>query len=403
MGQAERRINVELVEKFHELLTVNARYKIYKGGRGGAKSWNFAKALIVKALSGSFRILCTREFQVSIKDSVMKLLTDQIHEHELSYYFDIQKTSIKSITGSEFMFAGIKHNIESIKSIEGIDICWVEEAQTVSDESWEVLIPTIRKEGSEIWLSFNPRLDKDSTYQRFVVKTPPNSVIKTVNWQDNPYFPKTLRDEMEHCRNVDIDAYNHIWGGHTKQISDAVIFKGKYRVDRFEAPEGTRFYYGADWGFSVDPTVLIRCFILGKKLFVDYEAYGVGVELDSIPDIFDLVPGSRDWPIYADNSRPETISYIRRKGFMVHAATKWNGSVEDGISYLRNFEEIVIHERCKNFIDEAGLYAYKTDKNTNLALPEIVDKHNHCWDACRYSQEGNIQKGGLTAIWENLI
>ena len=361
------------------------RYKIFHGGRGSAKSWCCARALLLLGLKKRLRVLCARETQVSIADSVHKLLSEQIITMGLEPWYTVQKTAIFSTTGTEFMFKGIKHNAQSIKSTEGIDIAWLEEAQLVSEESWNILVPTVRKENSEIWVTFNPNEETDPTYQRFVVRTPPNSLVMQVNWQDNPYFPQVLRDEMEYLRAVDYDAYLHIWEGQTRRISDAVIFKGKVSVQSFETPPMDVFYLGADWGFAKDPTVLIRFFIYEGKLWIDHEAYGIGVDLDDTPALFDKVPESRKWMIEADSARPETISHLRRKGFKIRGAAKWSGSVEDGIAFLRSFPEIVIHERCKHMIDEAKLYKYKVDPLTGEPLPAIEDRHNHCWDAVRYA------------------
>ena len=367
-------------------LFVPARYKVYYGGRGGAKSWAVAGALPIKGMQKKIRVLCAREFQTSIADSVHKLLGERIEAMGLSSFYEVQNTRIIGANGTEFIFKGLRHNIQEIKSTEGIDICWVEEAQSVSEESWSVLIPTIRESNSEIWVTFNPIDDTDPTYQRFVVNPPPNSIIKKVSWRDNPWFPDVLRQEMEYLKRVDFDAYKHVWEGETKSISDAVIFRGKVEVRAFETPEDIqRFYFGADWGFAQDPTVLVRAFVVDNTLFVDHEAYGIGVDIDKTPDLFDKVPEARRWPIYADCARPETISYIKRKGFNICGAAKWGGSVEDGIAFLRSFEKIVVHERCKHTAEEFRLYKYKVDQKTGDVLPIIVDANNHTIDSLRYA------------------
>lgn len=310
-------LNREMPEAFEDLFFPN-RYKIFWGGRGGAKSWSFARALVLVSLQSIELILCAREFQSSLSDSVYRLIADQITEMDLSRYFRLTQNKIVCVNGSEFIFKGLQRNIQEIKSTEGITKVWVEEAQSVSQDSWEVLIPTIRKDGSEIWASFNTGEVTDPTYVRFVLNPPPNSITKKVSYRDNPYFPATLESERVYLKRVDPEAYEHVWEGEPRSISNACIFRGKYTVEGFETPEGTpddpiRFYYGADWGFSQDPTALMRCFIRGRKLYIDQEAYGVGVELDEIPELFDSVPGSRDWPIRADDSRPETISYVKKK------------------------------------------------------------------------------------------
>ena len=371
------------------------RYKIYYGGRGAGKSWVFAQQLLMFAIMDKVRVLCAREYQVSIADSVHKLLCDQIYRLNLVNYFTITKTQIKSCTGSEFIFKGLHHNAQEIKSLEGVDYCWIEEAQSVSKESWELLIPTIRKEGSEIWVSFNPASPDDETYKRFVINPPDDAIVVKVGWQDNPWFPKTLDAERLYCYKVDPEAYEHIWGGEPRTISDAQIFKGKYEICAFETPSEARFFHGVDWGFAKDPTALIRMFVKDNALYIDQEAYGVGIELDELPTLFDTIPTTRNWPIKADSARPETISFMSKKGFHISAAKKWSGSILDGIALLKSFTKIYIHQRCKHAAEEFRLYQYKVDKNTEDILPIPLDLNNHIPDACRYALDGYIRRPGL--------
>lgn len=391
-----------------------ARYKVFYGGRGGAKSWSIARALIVLAYKTRLRILCAREFQSSIADSVHRLLTDQIHELGLTSSYKITQTElICRKTGAQFIFKGLRKSIQEIKSTEGIDICWVEEAQSVSKESWGILIPTIRKEGSEIWISFNPVEESDPTYADFVVNPKPNSIVKKVNYSDNLWFPDTLNAERLYLKSIDQEAYDHIWEGFPKTITDAVIFGKRTSIEAFETPPDARFHFGADWGFAADPTALVRSFIKDECLYIDHEAFGQGVELDDLPTLFEGgtasdgrvyagVPGAREWPIHADGARPETISYMKRKGFNISAADKWPGSVEDGIAHLKGFRRIIIHERCKRMDEERRLYKYKVDAKTAEILPVIVDKFNHGWDAVRYSLDGYIQRRGGAGVWARL-
>jgi phage terminase large subunit len=208
-----------------------------------------------------------------------------------------------------------------------------------------------------------------------------------INYPQNPFFPEVLRKEMEYDKEHDYEKYLHIWEGEPQQLSDAMVFKGKYSVQCFETPPGTQFYYGADWGFSTDPTTLVRCFIDGRKLFIDQEAYGVGVEIDHTPDLFDTVDGSRKWKITADSARPETISYMKRQGFRMEGAKKGKDSVIEGVKFLQGYD-IVCHERCKHVAYELGRYSYKTDRLTGDVIPELEDKDNHFIDALRYALEG---------------
>lgn len=650
-----------------------ARYKVTYGGRGGGKSFTIASWLDIYGVKRPIRVLCAREYQVSIRDSVHRLLADRIAALGLSQFYTVTQTSIIGTNGTEFIFKGLHHNAQEIKSMEGVDICWVEEASSVSAESWDVLIPTIRKPGSEIWLSFNPLSPDDATWTRFVKNPPPGAWVQKVLYSDNPWFPAVLDEERRHLQEIDPELYQHIWLGEPRTISDAQVFKGRYLVQEFETPKDARFFQGADWGFAClvgettiitekgnkqlkdvkpgdkvltrdgykavihaqsrgvksiygvdcgyknriiatgdhriltadgwreirdlretetlcmtkssltarfikgiltvstriisignmgenareqaftvqygntitgksrkattfiismatrlitalrtccvypkanirksiiktsweafqksnrregaiqkktgqseerkhlqphkngaesaqnagslsrlrtfiknsvlrsaesartpatvkrntlangvvkflqrlltviekpvqknvrinlqslgeaevfditvengeyfangvlvhncDPTALVRCFIRGNVLYVDREAYGVGVELDETPQLFDSIDTARKWPIKADSARPETISFMKRRGFKIEPAKKWAGSVEDGIAILKSFDKIIVHPRCVHAADEFYKYSYKVDKTNGDVLPVIVDANNHC-------------------------
>jgi phage terminase large subunit len=207
-----------------------ARYKIYYGGRGAGKSHSAAKALLILGARNPIRVLCAREFQTSIKDSVHKLLCDQIELMNMHSIYEITQNSIRGRNGSEFAFVGLKNNVANVKSYEGIDICWVEEAQTVSRMSWNTLIPTIRKEGSEIWVTFNPELESDETYQRFVLKPPEGAVVQKINWNDNPWFPEVLALEKDALKSRDPASYQTVWEGLCRQTVDGAIFANEMQV-----------------------------------------------------------------------------------------------------------------------------------------------------------------------------
>jgi phage terminase large subunit len=394
------------------------RYKVRWGGRGSAKSWSIARVLIMLATNPerlfpgrkAIRILCAREFQNSIKESVHQLLRDQIDALGVGSFFEVTDSSIRCVFGSEFIFSGIRNNVTKIKSMEGIDIVWVEEAEKVSKNSWQILIPTIRKSGSEIWVSFNPDEATDPTSKRFLLDPPPDADVEQMNWQDNPWFPEELKKEKDYLYSVDADAAEHVWGGHFRKASADQIFRGKYIIEDFEPVtqkdnphdywQGP--YYGADWGFSNDPTVLIKMWIYKRKLYIEYESFGYGTENEEIAPLWKReVPGCVDGVIRADCSRPETISYVRRTGNLrVQAAKKWEGSIEDGIKFLRSFEKIVVHSRCEQFQIECKFYRYKVDKLTQDVLRDIVDAFNHGWDAVRYALEPLI--GAKQSIYDLL-
>lgn len=365
------------------------RYKVFYGGRGGAKSWSFADALITLAMQKKLRILCARELQRSIKDSVHKLLSDRIMARGLGKEFIITDTSIRCKNGSEFFFAGLRHNITEIKSFEGIDIVWVEEAQRVSQDSWDVLLPTIRKEESEIWISFNPGSPNDPTWTMFVENPRPDSLVVKVTYRDNPFFTSVLEAERLACLATDPDKYSWIWEGEPRVMHDAQIFNGRWRVERFDIPTGVRFYQGADWGVS---TVLMRAYIHQnldgtKEIRVCNEAYGRNTEIEEIPALFRRIPFAAKWLTRGDCARPELIRYMRRRKFAIKGCKKWPGSVEEGNSFLRSYG-LVIHPDCVETIKEAELYSYKVDPLTKEVLYEhIVDANNHCFDSLRYGFE----------------
>ena len=233
MSSQQLTVNAEFPEKLACLFKPN-RYKVLYGGRGGAKSWGIARALLIMASNKPLRILCARELQMSIRDSVHKLLSDQIAALQLSGFYEIQNASIRGLNGSEFSFAGLRSNVAQIKSYEGVDICWVEEAQTVSKGSWNVLIPTIRKDGSEIWVSFNPELEEDETYQRFVLHPPAGAVVEKINWSDNPWFPEVLRAEMEALKTRDHSSYLTVWEGLCRKSIDGAVFGNELAVAELE-------------------------------------------------------------------------------------------------------------------------------------------------------------------------
>jgi phage terminase large subunit len=201
--------------------------------------------------------------------------------------------------------------------------------------------------------------------------------------------------ERDKLARVDPDRYSWIWLGKFRKRSDVKVFNGKWKVEEFEAAQNWDGpYFGADFGFAADPSTLNKCWIANGNLYIEYEANGQHVELDDMPAFYDKIPGAREYLIKADCARPETISHIKSRGFRIEGADKWQGSVEDGITFLRSFEKIIIHPRCKHTIFEANAYEYKTDRLTGAILPDIVDKHNHHWDAIRYALDKMIKRRG---------
>jgi phage terminase large subunit len=370
------------------------RYRAVYGGRGSAKSHSFALALVLKAAEAPLRIGCYREIQKSIRDSVKRLLDDKIRESGLQDFYESTDTEIRAPNGSLFIFQGLRTNPDAVKSTEGLDIAAVFEANRVSQRSWDLLVPTIRKNGSEIWAEWNPEFEKDPVDLLFRGPdgAPPGSIVRRVNFDENPFFPDVLRQELEWDRKRDPEKYAHIWLGEYQRHSEARVFKN-WTVEEFERPKGTIHRLGADFGFSIDPSVMVRCDIEGNRLYVDYEAYRIGCEIVNLPELFLTIPEAEKWPSRADSSRPETISHLRKHGFpRLEGALKGAGSVEEGISFLQSFD-IVVHPRCQHVIDELTLYKYKTDPLTNQVLPILEDKNNHCIDALRYACEGARRAG----------
>ena len=383
-----------------------ARYKGLHGGRGSAKSETFARLLLLRCKEHpGTRWICGREVQNSLEQSVKRLLEDLIHQYSLDD-FEILNTQIRTPGGGIITFHGLQnHTIDSIKSLHGYHGAWIEEAQSISKVSLEKLRPTLRESDSEIWFSWNPETARDPI--EFLRDNPPaGSIVIEMNWQDNPHFPGVLRAEMEEDYARDPENAAHVWGGKYRTRSEASVFKN-WSVREFETPDDTLFLFGGDFGFSVDPTVLTRCWVdpnNERRLHIDGEAYQVGCEIDDTPDLFDKIDLSRlgmarEWVITADSARPETISYLQRHGYpRIKPAKKGAGSVEEGVKFLQNFLEIVIHPRCAHTVEEFSDYRYKVDKKSLQVTPVLEDKKNHVIDAVRYATE-DLRDGEEWVTW----
>lgn len=374
-----------------------ARFKGLFGGRGSGKSHCFGGLAVLKcAETPGYRIVCVREVQRSIADSVKQLIEDKIEAYGLTGFFKITDAEIVGLNGSKIIFRGMQnHTAASIKSLEGFDVAWVEEAQTISAKSLELLTPTIRKAGSELWFSWNPENESDPVDVLLRGDKPDGAIVKLVNWNDNPWFPSELRGDMERDKARDPDKYAHVWNGEYRGLSEARVFRN-WRIGEETPPDNVVWFYGADWGFANDETAAIRCCIpRDGVLYIDAEAYELGVPMEGLPSLLNQVPDATRWPMRADSARPETIDYVRRHGFpKIRAAKKGKGSVEDGVTFLQGMD-VVIHPRCVNMIREFRSYAYKIDPRTGEILPVIEDKNNHLIDALRYACEGLHRRGKL--------
>ncbi len=397
-----------------------ARYKAYYGGRGAGKSHSIAQELIMLGSESKLSIFCGREIQKSISASVKKLLDDKIRAAGLQAvreggngFYESTQYAIHGANGTEFQFMGLRSNPESVKSIEGIDIAWIEEANTVSQRSLDLLVPTVRKEGSELWFSWNRRHKTDPVDNMFLGgMPPPNAIVRKVNWNDNPWFPAVLHDEMMWDKSRDRDKWLHVWEGEPVIRSEARVFQN-WSVDDIDAQlvPGIVPLLGSDWGFAIDPTVLIECYVIGRTLYFRREAWKVKATIDETPALFaGRSPYEKDhvayWPntfghpglasvrqghrIVADSARPETIKYMQDRKFNIIKARKGAGSVEDGIEFMKS-HDIIVHPDCTHVADEMTYYSYKEDPLTDEVLPILADKHNHTIDACRYALE-NVRR-----------
>lgn len=400
-----------------------ARWKVYYGGRGGRKTWQIAEAIIRRMLRDKTLVLCGREYQNSIADSVHRILVNTIERLDVGRSFIVTQSSIRHRTnGSEVIYKGLHNAVTEIKSTEDVDIVWLEEGQSLSKLTLQTIGPTIRKPGSEIWISFNPKNRLDPVYQRFIVVGDPDAIVVKVNWDTNPHFTEELESERQQALRAIAEAdndeerkqaqsdYSWIWDGELHDLANEIVYAGKWIVEAFDDDlykKAPRVLFGQDFGFAQDPMALVRMFILDRDLYIEYEAGGTQLDflgnmrggVGELEQVMLQIPESKIWPIKADSARPETISFLRGVGFNVSAAEKWQGSVEDGITHIRGFRKIIVHPRCKNVIYEFQNYKYKVDRITGEVLPILIDKNNHYMDSIRYGLDGYIQRRGDVGIW----
>ena len=402
-----------------------ARYKGAKGGRSRGGSHFFAeRAVLAMLFDPDLGFVCIREVQRSLKFSAKKLVEAKIRQLGLIEHFEILTTEIRRRGGSGIMiFEGMQdHTADSLKSLEGFGRAWVEEAQSLSQRSLNLLLPTIRLPQSEIWFSWNPYQQDDPVEQLFIGLAKadyptvsgraqgPDFCVVHATYLDNPFEAENAESikEANRMRALDADAYEHIWLGGYDIKSDAKVLAGKYVVEEFDVPYHTDRrpesadvvtpiwdgpYHGADHGFAMDPRTLVRCFIgphpvWGQRcLYIERESYQVKLTIDRTARRWaDDVPGFDRYVVRADSAEPGTNDYLRRHGVpRIEGVKKWQGSVEDGIAHLRSYDKIIIHPRCPHTAEECRLYSYKVDKQTGDVLPDIEDKHNHMIDPIRYA------------------
>lgn len=384
-----------------------ARYKGAHGGRGSGKSHFFANLLIDDHMRyPGMRSVCIREIQKSLEYSVMQLLADKIREHQLQQHFNIRANDIQTPGGGHIIFQGMQnHTADSIKSLEGYRRAWFEEAHNASKKSLKLLRPTMRAPGSQMWFSWNPE-KSDAPIEELLRGefAMPDSLVVEGNYWDNPWFPDELRGDMLYDKRRDLDAYLHVWCGKFLTNSEGRVFQN-WTVRDFEVPADAMLLHGADWGFSIDPTVLVRGFVgswgddgepfsdpNGKTLFISHERYKIGLELDHTPEYWDALDhldngSAREWEIVADSSNPQAISYLQRHGYpRVLGAKKGPNSIKEGIKFLQSYD-IVVHPRCKHTEQELTYFSYKTDPKTLRITPVLMQTKNHVIDSLRYMVE----------------
>lgn len=407
-----KEVDLAIPPKLIPVFTGKARYRGAHGGRGSGKTRTFALMTAVKAMmfaeaGASGVILCGREFMNSLEDSSMEEVKQAIRSVPwLDAYFEMGEKYIRTKNRRvSYVFVGLRHNVDSLKSKARVLLAWVDEAESVSETAWMKLRPTVREAGSEVWCTWNPEKDGSPTDQRFRKAAPANAKIVEMNYTDNPWFPDVLEQERQDDRaRLDDQTYAWIWEGAYRENSDAQILAGKYRVDEFEPQTGWDGpYFGIDWGFSQDPTAGVKLWVHDQRLYVEHEASKVGLENDDIAEfMIKRLPDIERHVVRADSARPETISHVKSTGQgkrqalpKITAMQKWPGSVEDGIAHLRSYREIVIHPRCTGTLKEARLYSYKTDRLSGDVLTTIVDANNHLLDAVRYALGPMIRRQGV--------
>lgn len=388
----------------------NMRYRGSFGGRGSAKTRTFAKMTAVVAYQRAMNnesgvILCGREFMNSLEDSSLEEIKQAIRsEPFLEAFFEIGEKFVRTKCGRiSYVFTGLRHNLDSIKSKARILLAWVDEAESVSEIAWRKLLPTVRESNSEVWVTWNPEKKGSATDLRFRQSIPENAMIVEMNYTDNPWFPDVLEQErLNDKKRLDDATYRWIWEGAYLEASEAQIFKGKYEELEFKPNQDFNGpYFGLDFGFAKNPTAVVKCWVFDNNLYIEHEAGKTGLELDHTAGFMkERVPDIEKYILRADSARPESISHLKRNGIpRIEGVKKWNGSVEDGIEHIKSYRKVYIHPRCKETLREFRLYSYKTDRLTGDVLPTVLDEHDHYIDAIRYALNPLIQSKNAAGIF----
>lgn len=374
----EKIINIPI--EFKRLFDSDWREAAVYGGRFSLKSHTVARILLIRARQSKIRVACFREFQNSISDSSYQLLSDLIRQYGMTEFKLTNNSIVNTINGSDFIFKGLWNNEQSIKSIEGIDIAWVEEAQTVSEKSLEVLTPTVRKDGSQIIYTYNRLLEEDPVHNRLVIQGRPNALIINVNYDialKYGMIPDVILKEIEDDRMKRPGLYKHKWLGEPYS-TERKIYKDWQIVD--EIPHEARLErYGLDFGYSNDPTAIVAIYRYNGGFIVDEIAYQKGLSNKQIADILENVDKSL---VIADSAEPKSIDEIKSYGINILGAVKGADSINQGIQFVQG-QRVSITNRSTNIIREYRNYLWKTDKNGKIINTPDVG-FDHSMDAIRY-------------------
>lgn len=399
---------IELPQKMIDNFAQPARHRVFRGGRGSGKTRGLALMSAIKgyqfAQEGrSGVILASREHLNSLDESSLEEIKQAIRSVPwLEDYYEIGEKFIRTKNRRvSYAFAGLRHNLDSIKSKARILLNWTDEAEAVSEAAWRKLIPTIREDDSENWLSYNPESPDSATHKRFIAEIPSNCIVTDINWRDNPWFPEVLNQERLDDQRLRADTYDHVWEGAFLTMTEAQVFHGKHQVEEFEPlPSWQGPYFGVDFGFRPDPLAAVEVYVHGEHIYVRREAYSTGIEIDATSKfIADKMPLITNYVSRADSAEPKTISYLQRHGLpRMEGVKKWPNSILEGIRFIRGYKSVIIHPDCPNTARDFRLYSHKIDKNTQDILPDVEDANNHAPDALRYALAPLIKASGSKRI-----
>lgn len=401
----QRKASLPLAPKVVPVFSGEARNRVLHGGRGSSKT---RAAALMTAVDGyrfgrsgiSGVMLCGREHLNSLEESSMQEVKEAIRSVPwLNAYYEMGEKYIRSKDRRiSYAFAGLRNNIDSLKSKARILRAWIDEAEKVPEEAWRTLLPTVRAQGdwwqSEIWVTYNPESPDSATHRRFRENPSDDTKIAEINWSDNPWFPEVLNRERLEDLEKRPETYGHVWEGEFLTITDSLVFLNRFRSEEFTPEDDWHGpYFGLDFGYANDPTAGVKCWVKGNRLFIEHELYEKKLDIDrTVAAAARALPQCTMHTVRCDSARPETIAYMKNNGMPAAIGVKkGQGSVEDGVEYLKSFDEIIIHPRCPNTLSEFAKYSYKIDRLSGDILPKIVDAHNHAIDAIRYAIEPLIR------------